>query len=285
MTRGRVIVAAHDQGGERALQSKPMTHAAERPPQDVLDYVAVLTDGLLSAVGGEVCAVYLHGSAVLGGWRAAVSDVDVLVIVPGHLGPARASAVSSAALSTVSVCPGTGLELSAVTGADAAAPGPPWRFVTHVAATKAGERRVVLGATHPGDSDLLLHYAVCRQAGWPALGPPATELIGPISRAQVLKAQARELAWGLARAPSHYTLLTACRALNFLQHRELVGKTTAARWAIDQGVGPSASIAEALATQTGVRPPGSLTAVDVAFIRHTASKLAIAAQAEQASSR
>ncbi len=84
MTRGRAIVAAHDQGGERALQSKPMTHAAERPTQDGLEYVAVLTDGLLCAVGGEVFAVHLHGSAVLGGWRASVTDVDVLVIVPGH---------------------------------------------------------------------------------------------------------------------------------------------------------------------------------------------------------
>lgn len=159
-----------------------------------------------------------------------------------------------------------------------------WRFVTHVAAAKGSQPRVVLGATHPGDPDLLLHYVVCRQAEWPVLGPPATDLIGPVSRGQVLNAQARELTWALEQAPAHYTLLTACRALVLLQQRRLVGKTTAGRWAIKQAIGPIASVADALATQAGAEPPRSLTAADAAFIRHTINRLTAAAQAEQDSS-
>jgi len=230
-----------------------------------------------------VLAAYLHGSAVLGGWQAAISDVDILVIVSNRLGPELSTALSSAVLTTVPACPGTGLELSAVAQADACDPRPPWRFITHVTSAEDRPPQEILGEDHPGDADLLLHYAVCRAAGWPILGPPATELIGTVDRAHVLEALASELMWGLEHAPVHYGLLNACRALLFLQQEQLIGKTTAGRWAIQQGIGPSASIARAFAMQTGAAPAGSLTAPDSEFIRHTASRLDAAAQAEKSS--
>jgi hypothetical protein len=128
-----------------------MTVGVERPPEVVRGYAVRLTDVLLSAGNGEVCAAYVHGSAVLGGWKAAVSDVDVLVIVRRRLSRDLATALSAAALSTLSACPGTGLELSVVAWADAAAARPPWRFVAHVAGGFEGEPQVILGEDHPGD--------------------------------------------------------------------------------------------------------------------------------------
>lgn len=257
-----------------------MTSAAERPPQEVLEYAAVLADRLLSALDGEVCAVYLHGSAVLGGWRASMSDVDVLAVLPHHFRPDSANVLASTAVATVSACPGTGLEMSAVSRAEAAAPQPPWPFVAHVAAAKRGERRVILGAAHPGDPDLLLHYAACRAAGWPVLGPPAAAMIGPVPQPAVLDALARELAWGLEQGSAPYCLLNACRALLYLHERRLVAKTTGGRWAIDQGIGPSASIADALAAQAGTAPAGTLTEADVEFVQTTASRLSAAGKGE-----
>lgn len=183
---------------------------AELPPQPVLAYVSSLAGGLRSALNGEVLAAYLHGSAVLGGWQAAISDVDILIIVRGRLAPELATALSAAVLTTVPACPGTGLELSAVAQADAYDPRPPWQFITHVTSAKNRPPQEILGEDHPGDPDLLLHYAVCRQAGWPFLGPPATELIGTIARAHVLEALSSELMWGLEHAPAHYGLLNAC---------------------------------------------------------------------------
>lgn len=62
-----------------------------------------------------------------------------------------------------------------------------------------------------------------------------------------------------------------------------IGETNAGRWAIQQGIGPSARISLAFATQTGAAPAGRLTAPDSEFIRHTAAKLDAAAQAEESS--
>lgn len=92
-----------------------------------------MAEHLLEVGEAEVVAFYLHGSAVLGGWRAQVSDVDVLVVVPEDVGPVVGLALADAAASTIPVCPGTGLELSVVARSAAAVPGAPWPFVVHVA--------------------------------------------------------------------------------------------------------------------------------------------------------
>jgi streptomycin 3"-adenylyltransferase len=263
------------------IGARPMT-SVERPPTEVLEYAARLTDQLLSALDGDVYAVYLHGSAVLGGWRAGVSDVDVMVVLPDDLRPDSGSLLASAAASTVSACRGTGLEMSAVSRAEAAAPRPPWRFVAYVRAAERGKRRVVFGAAHLGDPNLILHYAACRSAGWPVFGPPAATLIGPLPRRALLDALARELTWGLEQGSAPYALLNACRALLYLQDRQLVGKTTGGQWALDQGLGPGANIVRALAAQSGIEAAGALTDADVEFVQATIRRLTTAGKEEQA---
>jgi len=58
-----------------------------------------------------------------------------------------------------------------VTVAQARQPAPPWPFVLHVAAGPGKPARTVRASRQsPGDADLLMHYAVCRAAGWPGRG-------------------------------------------------------------------------------------------------------------------
>lgn len=109
-------------------------------------------------------------------------------------------------------------------------------------------------------------------------GSAATEVIGPVDQARLLEGMARELAWGLDRAPAHYALLNACRALAYLHHGRLVGKTTAGRWAIGQNIAPSAGVSGALATQTGAASAAILTDADTEFIRQVAGRLVAAAR-------
>jgi streptomycin 3"-adenylyltransferase len=75
-----------------------------------------------------------------------------------------------------------------------------------------------------GDADLLMHYAVCRAAGWPAYGPPPQELIGAIPRRAILGYQASELSWGIEHASEAYSVLNACRALSYLSDDTIVSK-------------------------------------------------------------
>jgi len=222
------------------------------PPDSVLAYAAVLTEELKRASGGLVQAAYLHGSAALGGWLPR-SDVDILFIAAddataGKLGPvARALADSRRA------CPGRGLECSVVSRSAAAAPRSPWPYLLHVVTGPAepGGSRIIFGADSPGDTDLLMHYAVCRAAGWPVSGPPPQQLIGPVSRQQVLAYLAGELAWGLEHGPEAYAVLNTCRALVFLADGQLVSKVAGGEAALQRGLGPAGLIERALAQQQG----------------------------------
>src|ERR1700752_4733064 len=181
-------------------------------PDSVLGYAAALAEGLERGSGGLVLAAYLHGSAALGG-RVPGSDIDVLFIASDDIGADKLDLVARSLADSHPACPGRGLECSVVSQSAAAAARPPWPFLLHVATgpTEPGGRRIVFGRSHhgrshhgrghhgadsPGDTDLLMHYAVCRAAGWPVSGPPPQQLIGPVSKKQILTYLAGELSWG-----------------------------------------------------------------------------------------
>src|SRR5687768_4353514 len=98
---------------------------------------------------------------MLGGWRADRSDVDVLVMVDRPLTPSQQSRVAETWSEDSLPCPGVGLELSVVTRDAAARPEPRPPFELHVT-TDPHDRKVIDGHGHPGDPDLVLHFAICR---------------------------------------------------------------------------------------------------------------------------
>src|SRR5262245_35660759 len=114
----------------------------------------------LAAVAGPFghIGTYLHGSVALGGFDPARSDVDVLIVVSSAL-PAAAQAELGGRLRAAALpCPGTGLECSVITAATAASVGE-CPFEVHVAVSPA-EAKVMPGAGHPGDPDLVLYAEV-----------------------------------------------------------------------------------------------------------------------------
>ncbi|WP_223406485.1 nucleotidyltransferase domain-containing protein [Occultella gossypii] len=135
---------------------------------------AVAISGLLTAELTTVVGIYLHGSAVLGGFGP-TSDLDVLVVVRDEP-DLDWDSVGSALLRAADG--GRALELSVVRSSAAAAPAPPWPFVLHV---NSGARRCVLGGDG-GDPDLIAHYAVVRAAGLPLYGPGPSAVVGRIER-------------------------------------------------------------------------------------------------------
>lgn len=236
------------------------------PPDGTRSYGAAVAHELAVVRGAQLLGVYLHGSAVLGGWRSAVSDVDLLVLLNHGVTASTVQALATAAASTIERCPGTGLELSFVTRQSAASPRAPWPFVAHVAGSPTGPPTVVLGDQREGDPDLRLHYAVTRAAGVALLGPPAVEVVGLIPRSTVLAAMAEELSWGLQHASMHYTLLNACRAVAYAVDGRLISKLAGGQWALQRQTGPVERIERALAAQVGTRPAVPLDVADREFI-------------------
>jgi hypothetical protein len=251
------------------------------PPASVLAYTQLITDELVTASGGLLQAAYLHGSAALGGWVPGHSDVDMLLVAAGSIDSASLDKMARVLVATAGACPGSGLESSAVGAAQAAAPGPPWPFLLHVATGRGepGGSRIQHGEGSPGDPDLLMHYAVCQAAGWAVYGPPPGELLGVVPRQAILGYLADELGWGLEHAPEAYAVLNACRSLIYLADGQIVSKIDGGEAALSRRTGPTAVIERALGQQRGSVPlqPPALDAID--FVRDATVRLRSAAAA------
>jgi hypothetical protein len=169
-------------------------------------------------------AVYLHGSAALGGWRPG-SDLDVLVVVEDGL-LAAWERVAGAVLETALGDPGVPVELSAVTASVAAAPSYDVPYLFHV---NSAEQRYGLDRGQ-GDPDLLAHVAVARAAGIVLLGPPPGAVLATVPRDLLLTYLRGELAWGLQHADATYAVLNACRAAAYDESGVLLSKVDGAAW-------------------------------------------------------
>jgi hypothetical protein len=247
-------------------------------PAALLRYAEHVTGMVSRSCGNRLVASYLHGSAVLGGWVAERSDVDILFVVADDITRAEAIALGEVLVAASAHCPGRGLETSVVTTTQAARSARPWPFVLHSGPGATGQR-LVDGGERPGDDDLIMHYAVCRAAGVAASGPGPEQVIGPPPRAVILGYLADELSWGLAHAPESYAVLNACRALDYLTTGRVVSKVAGGEAVLNMGSDLSGTVAAAglieralgqQRAQSPELPPGPEA---IAFVRSIAGRL------------
>ena len=255
-----------------------------QPPGRVAAYARALAGQLMVVPpDGVLQAAYLHGSAALGGWVPGRSDVDLLLVAADGVSSAAVKRMGEVLGEGAGRCPGRELECSVVTVAQARQPRPPWPFVLHVTAGLGKPGRVVRpGRRSPGDPDLLMHYAVCRAAGWAVCGPAPQDLIGVVSRRAILGYLAGELGWGIGHAPEAYAVLNACRALVYLTDHKIVSKIAGGTAVLSRGTGPAEVIERALAQQRGSEPDQPPASDAVSFVHATAATLRSAAADEPA---
>ena len=216
-------------------------------------YLEALTAEVAAVVGERLVGVFPHGSLMLGGYRPERSDIDVLVVVEDALSADEQADLADRLSADALPCPAIGLELSVVTRAVASAPEARPAFELHVT-TAPQDRKVVDGHGHPGDLDLVLHFAVCRALGH--------DVFAPLQRELVLAQVADELDWALAHNPSEYAVLNACRAWRYAVDGALVSKVDGGEWALTQldAGGAREVVQAALARQTGTDPTARLHA-------------------------
>lgn len=226
--------------------------------------VEVATDLLGEAVRG----VYVHGSAALGGWGPG-SDVDMILVVkpPTSFDWTTVGEVFGQTGQSIA------LEVSVVAEAAARRPAAPWPFLLHVD-TRHRRQRLVLGSAMPGDSDLVMHYAVCRTHGLRLVGPPPEEIIGAVPRADVIDYLAAELDWAVAHADARYVVLNACRAHAYAATGQLLSKLDGAHWARPVHPAFAALIEHAHRAQRGGVDLGPPDADTVALVRVVQQSLA-----------
>lgn len=198
------------------------------------EYVSAVASAMAQVFDSRLTSVYLHGSAVLGGFDARRSDVDILVVVEGALSGTQQSAAAAVLSDTHLPCPAQGLELTVVTQQAVQHPSAEPPFELHVT-TAPEDTKVVDGHRHGGDPDLVLHFAVARTAGR-VIGPgkPAGKVLAPVPDDLIVAQLAADVGWGVDHAPGEYTVLNACRAWRFTIDGAIVSKVEGALWALDR---------------------------------------------------
>jgi predicted nucleotidyltransferase len=238
-------------------------------------YASEIAQRLRSILSDRLAGLYLHGSAALGGWNPEQSDVDLLGVSTETIGSNTAEAIAAAL--TELEAPGKGLEFSLVTLPSLAGISPRPPFELHVAT--GADARVVSGAGHPGDADLVLHYAVCRARGVTVCGPQPGEVFPDIPRALALMAMLDELSWGLDHAPARYAVLNACRAWAFAEGKGILSKIEGGLWAIETG--RHGAVARAvLAPKLHGMPRAAMRAAAAGLVRDARAALTAAIVAE-----
>jgi hypothetical protein len=172
----------------------------------------------------------------------------VLVVSRAPLATAVKLAVASELSETALPCPGVGLELSIVTLDSARRPSDRPAFELHM---DTQENTVNDGARHPGDPDLIAHFAIARAGGVALMGPPAEDVIAPVARTSLLRSMADDLEWGIERRLAGYAVLNACRALRFAREGTLCSKPEGGEWAMREGLVDADLVRAALRRQAG----------------------------------
>ena len=227
------------------------------------DYLAELTQRFEDVLGESLVGVYLHGSAVLGDFSPARSDLDVVAVVDRPLSPREKDAIAEVARS----CPAAGgLELHVVRES-ALAPIEEQPFELHV-----GSGKVVDGSGHAGDADLPAHFAILREHGRALTGPPPATVFPAIPRAMLLRSFAGELRWAEERGSPSYQVLNACRALRFVEEGVLNSKLAGAEWARARGLQP-ALVDAAIAHRRGLTEAQPSAELAVELLRDVRGRL------------
>jgi hypothetical protein len=205
---------------------------------------------LLGALGEDLVAVYLHGSAVLGGFRWERSDLDLLALSRAALSHQQFGRVVGA-LAPLNY-PANGLEFTLMTAGEASQPElPAPGFQLHM--TTGGwrsARNVVDGRLREGDRDLVLHLAVCREHGDAIIGPPARSALAALPGEAIESAMREEIGWAREHGPLEYLVLTSARAWLFSATHRIASKIDAGAWAAAHDAEP-AVIEAALGRQRG----------------------------------
>jgi len=211
-------------------------------------YVVEVGRRLSTTVGEDLVGVYLHGSAAMGAFVPSRSDVDILAVSRATLATTLKLAVTDALSEIALRCPGVGLEMSIVTLDSAITPSDRPAFELHV---NTHEHKVVDGDGHPGDPDLIAHFAMVRARGVAVLGPPAEDVIAPVDRHRLLRSLADDLASAIDGGMGAYAVLNACRALRLVRESVQCSKPEGGRWALNQGIADQDLVATALRRQAG----------------------------------
>jgi ribosomal protein S18 acetylase RimI-like enzyme/predicted nucleotidyltransferase len=210
------------------------------PPEPVRHLIEVLTRELDALFGDELVGLYLRGSLATGDFLPETSDVDVFAIPEHAVDAERFAALEALHERVARASPSHGhrLEIAYVHRAAARRFEPGHRHPT------LGQGERIAWQHHP--VQWRIERAVLHDCGVPLRGPHPSDLIDPVSPADVRRAVRERLCqwvawaadpdnpeWRLPAWQKAYTVESTCRALHTLECGRLGSKMRAVGWALD----------------------------------------------------
>lgn len=210
----------------------------------VADYLDELTRRLERRLGERLAGAWLAGSAALGDFDAARSDVDVQAVATTRLRRDELERVASDLSHPALECPVRGLEFVLYAREDLVDPrGPAFQLNLNTGP------RMDHHAGYDPDAEprfwFVLDVAIAREHARPLVGAAPAELLAPPPRRLVLAALRESLAWFREHDPSA-AVLAACRAWAWTTEGRWLSKADAAAWSAARLADP-APIVKALA--------------------------------------
>jgi len=187
-------------------------------PTDERDYLARLVNQLEAALGDDLVAVWLFGSAAYGGYEQGRSDLDVQAAVRRRLAEVQLDSMVAAVVGGSSAMPAPAIELVVHLQANLVGPELPVPWLLNLECGPA--RPLHDGRDHRSEPPhwFVLDLAMGRDHGRALYGPRPADVIGPVPREAQVEAIVQSIEWHEHLEPGHPDrLANAARGLRYIR--------------------------------------------------------------------
>ena len=210
----------------------------DEPRQGWESAAALFAEDAREAFGGNLAGVYLHGSAAMGCWNPAKSDLDLIVVAERTLSDAEKRALMDSVVTLNAEAPAKGIEMSVVRRGVCKPFVYPTPFELHFSKMHLDWYRSnpedYIAKMKGTDRDLAAHITVIRARGVCLCGAPIDEVFGEVPKQDYMDS----LWYDIADAEDDiaedtmYLTLNLARVLAFLQDGSVLSKKEGGEWGL-----------------------------------------------------
>ena len=190
-------------------------------------------------LGDRLAGVYLHGSAAMGCFHPAKSDLDYIVVTDGPVPDGVKRAYMDRILALDAEGPAKGIEMSVVARKVCNPFVYPTPFLLHYSrghtAWYRRDPEDYIRKMNGTDRDLAAHFTVIRRRGIRLWGPPAEQLFGEVPAADYLDSVWNDVADAETEIAEHplYLILNLPRVLAAAREQAVLSKREGGEWALE----------------------------------------------------
>jgi len=221
-----------------------MLSNTEKLPKEVIPLLEKHAQILFDVLGTKLVGMYVHGSAAMGGFTIAQSDLDYLAVVSEALTPQEREKLSKAFLEIYGKdIPAKGVEMSIViekfVGKDFRYPTP---YEFHMGAEEQIRFHGLPHTEEMADPDLAAHLMIIKKRGLCVYGKPIDQVFADIPKEYYLDSLVKDSEESFQNIQSetsddertvpNYAVLNFCRVLAFIDQDLITSKVEGGEWGL-----------------------------------------------------